>query len=65
MTDTFAIGDVVALKSGGISMTVEAVEGDSIVCIWMDGKNLQKATFGSGTLKKYVRGPVFKTLRRG
>jgi uncharacterized protein YodC (DUF2158 family) len=31
----FAPGDVVVLKSGGQQLTVVAVEGDSVECIWL------------------------------
>lgn len=55
MDETFAVGDVVQLKSGGTSMTVEKVDGDDVSCVWSEGKKIQKATFASGTLKKYVR----------
>ena len=30
------IGDVVNLKSGGWYLTVSAIDGDSITCIWID-----------------------------
>jgi uncharacterized protein YodC (DUF2158 family) len=36
MTNTFQIGDTVALKSGGIAMTVESADGAFINCIWID-----------------------------
>lgn len=53
MVDTFTVGDVVQLKSGGVSMTVEKVDGDEISCVWFEGKKVQKSTFASGALKKY------------
>lgn len=31
----FEPGDVVFLKSGGSAMTVAAVEGDSVDCLWL------------------------------
>jgi uncharacterized protein YodC (DUF2158 family) len=36
----FEIGDIVSLKSGGVAMTVEAVEDERATCIWMsrDGR---------------------------
>ena len=55
MADSFSVGDVVQLKSGGESMTVEEVDSDDISCVWFEGKNLQRQTFGAGTLKQYVR----------
>ena len=32
---TFAPGDIVALKSGGHSMTVVSVEADDVDCLWL------------------------------
>jgi uncharacterized protein YodC (DUF2158 family) len=32
---TFAPGDIVALKSGGQSMTVVAVDEDEVDCLWL------------------------------
>lgn len=55
MADSFSVGDVVQLKSGGESMTIEEVDGDNISCVWFDGKKLQRQTCGAGTLKPYVR----------
>lgn len=62
MAETFVVGDVVQLKSGGASMTVEKVDGDVISCVWFEGKKAQKETFGSGTLEKAVRRPIFEVL---
>lgn len=35
---TFAlqVGDVISLRSGGSAMTLEAIDGDAAVCVWMD-----------------------------
>ena len=41
----FAPGDVVILKSGGQQLTVVAVEGDSVECIWLaDDGTLHRET---------------------
>jgi uncharacterized protein YodC (DUF2158 family) len=32
---TFAPGDIVALKSGGLSMTVVSVDADEVDCLWL------------------------------
>ncbi len=32
----FETGQVVHLNSGGIKMTVEAVDGDDVHCVWTD-----------------------------
>ncbi|MFH1719033.1 MAG: DUF2158 domain-containing protein [Planctomycetota bacterium] len=58
MSETFVVGDVVQLKSGGESMTVEEIDGDDVSCVWFEGKRLQRQTFGAGTLKKYIRPAV-------
>jgi uncharacterized protein YodC (DUF2158 family) len=36
----FKKGDVVMLKSGGLLLTVEKVEGDGIHCVYMDYEGL-------------------------
>ena len=41
MVETFAVGDVVQLKSGGASMTVERVDGDDMSCVWFEGKKVE------------------------
>jgi uncharacterized protein YodC (DUF2158 family) len=32
---TFAPGDIVALKSGGLSMTVVSIDEDEVECLWL------------------------------
>ena len=49
---TFKIGDVVMLNSGGIAMTVKAVEGDAVHCIWSEGKKQVRDTFHPDMLTK-------------
>lgn len=55
MSETFAVGDVVRLNSGGEIMTVENVDGDDVSCVWFEGKRIQRESFAAGTLRKYVR----------
>lgn len=43
-------GSVVQLKSGGEWMTVERISGNDAVCVWMDGKKLNKAVFPAAIL---------------
>ncbi|WP_353176170.1 DUF2158 domain-containing protein [Salinisphaera sp. T5B8] len=53
MSESFKAGDVVQLKSGGVPMTVEEVEGENISCVWFEGKKSHRQTFVSATLKKF------------
>jgi uncharacterized protein YodC (DUF2158 family) len=53
MADTsFKVGDLVRLKSGGPTMTVDDTDkfGD-IECVWFAGKKLERDRFAPGTLE--------------
>ena len=65
MGDSFVVGDVVQLKSGGEAMTIEEIDSDDISCVWFEGKRTQRGTFVAATLKKYVQPPVGVSLTRG
>ena len=65
MTSTFAVGDIVQLKSGGETMTVEEVAGDDISCVWFNSKKLERQTFAAGTLKVYVHPSMNIGVTRG
>ena len=54
MAETFEVGDVVTLRSGGTRMTVEQIDGERVSCTWFEGKKLERSTFTAGALKKYV-----------
>jgi len=54
VSEAFQVGDVVQLKSGGVSMTVEAIDGDDIACVWFEGKRVERNSFPTGTLQKYT-----------
>jgi uncharacterized protein YodC (DUF2158 family) len=54
MVGIFEVGNEVQLKSGGVPMTVEKIDGDHVLCVWSEGSTVQRATFASATLKKYV-----------
>ena len=54
MEQQFNIGDVVVLKSGGPSMTVEHIDHDSqmVLCAWFDGKEKKANSFPPGALQR-------------
>ncbi|WP_281278399.1 YodC family protein [Sulfitobacter sabulilitoris] len=49
----FSEGDRVQIKSGGPIMTVESVDGDSVHCIWFQGKSPNQS-IARDTLSKAV-----------
>lgn len=50
----FKVGDVVILKSGGPSMTVNSVDISGVFCVWFDSKGETKsATFLAEMLNHY------------
>jgi uncharacterized protein YodC (DUF2158 family) len=54
VSDKFAPGDVVHLKSGGPLMTVESANASGVTCTWFDDKkNLKNARFPEAILEKY------------
>lgn len=66
MSDTFALGDVVQLKSGGDPMTVEEIDGSDISCVWSEKKKIERATFPAVTLRRYtLPGLAAVAIRRG
>lgn len=53
----FSVGDIVALKSGGPSMTVKVVDSDDITCTWFANRDATQsapylAVFPADTLRK-------------
>ena len=48
----FKLGDVVQLKSGGPSMTVEAISGNDVVCIWFDKMKAHRKSFPAIAVEK-------------
>jgi uncharacterized protein YodC (DUF2158 family) len=53
MSEQFKVGDVVQLKSGSNSMTVEEIDDEGEVsCVWFEGKQPQRGSFPAATLKK-------------
>jgi uncharacterized protein YodC (DUF2158 family) len=50
----FEAGDVVQLKSGGQTMTIEEVSAGRVACIWFDDKNkVCRDAFSAVVLEKY------------
>ena len=51
---SFKPGDVVVLKSGSQTMTIERIdEGGDILCVWSDGKKVDRLYFSPVVLKPY------------
>lgn len=63
MSKKFEIGDVVMLKSGGESMTVEGYDDADtpprVVCIWSDKGKIQHGRFIEATLENVESGHGF------
>ncbi len=60
----FNPGDVVSLKSGGPSMTVEQVgpQGQKVVCVWIvEGKDVRSYAFAPDALERAKPGPGIVT----
>ena len=56
MTQEFKKGDVVKPNSGGLEMTVEAIDKTSLHCIWFDKNKLQSGDFDPETVSRPDRG---------
>lgn len=65
MSEAFVVGDVVQLKSGGETMTIEEIDGAYASCVWFEGKRVQRATFATATLRKPPSPVVGVKLTRG
>lgn len=46
-------------------MTVEEVSGNEIVCVWFEGKKLNRQVFVAATLKPYEPPSGTLQIRRG
>ena len=57
MAEQFAPGDVVALKSGGPTMTIESIEDDQAACVWFQAQQQRSGSFKLFMLNK--PGPGF------
>lgn len=59
--DTFQVGDIVELKSGGPPMTVVSRSGmplgsDIVNCAWFGGRKMETGSFPAGALKRSKQG---------
>jgi uncharacterized protein YodC (DUF2158 family) len=59
MDQQFKVGDVVQLKSGGLKMTIDAIDKfgmgstrDEARCVWFEGSKRNQALFELPVLKK-------------
>lgn len=55
--EKFVVGDVVQLKSGGESMTVEGLDEQKVVCAWFEDKHVNREAFAPEILKKTIERP--------
>jgi len=54
LTPRFAPGELVRLRSGGPMMTVSAIKGDQVECVWTDDSGQpDDATFPTDVLQKF------------
>jgi len=56
MADTFSVGDVVRLKSGGPDMAVVYTDPDGTIdCAWFDGKEKKIGSFPAAAVETVTR----------
>jgi len=58
-------GAVVQLKSGGFSMTIEEVSGDTVRCVWADKGRIRRDNFASNALKQSTEGTDMILIMEG
>lgn len=51
---TFAIGEVVVLRSGGPRMTIASIDGQAAVCVWIEKNRTYREEFEFVLLGKYT-----------
>lgn len=59
----FNPGDVVQLKSGGPSMTIESVNDGIALCVWFEKSRQNREGFSTVLLTPYRRGPAIRVIR--
>ena len=63
---SFAVGTKVRLNSDGPTMTVKALDGESVTCVWFDKATLREATFSIEMLEEPARlDELLEALKRG
>ena len=56
---TFNEGDVVMLKSGGPSMTVDGYsDNGKVICVWFESNKREESLFNENTLEKFEENAV-------
>ena len=58
-------GVVVQLKSGGFSMTVEDVSGETVQCVWADKGRIRRDNFPLKALKESTEGTDMILIMEG
>jgi uncharacterized protein YodC (DUF2158 family) len=51
----FVPGETVRLKSGGLIMTIEKVEGETVTCVWTLKGKVMREIFVATALQKATR----------
>jgi uncharacterized protein YodC (DUF2158 family) len=50
--EDFNIGDLVKLRSGSPSMTIDGTSGSRYTCVWFDGAAFQRQTLDQASLER-------------
>jgi uncharacterized protein YodC (DUF2158 family) len=61
---SFAIGDVVQMKSGGPLMTIESLDGENATCSWMERTGPQNSPRYSKKQERFAVVTLTKSQRR-
>lgn len=62
----YKAGDIVKLKSGGPSMTVDKINNNKVSCVWFKDERLKTAVFRKDTLElvEGAKKPVAKSTAK-
>jgi uncharacterized protein YodC (DUF2158 family) len=50
--DEFKVGEPVYLKSGGPAMSIQSIDGENALCVWLDGKRPFRELYPLAVLTK-------------